>query len=101
MGADAAVPTALVIGVEQETESRIEQRGSREHAGTSTNCSKNQVVCARCHFAGLASGIDCTHWSSSVRSAARASVSDLAERTENRRRGFVGDGNAFVSSAAA
>src|SRR6516165_6721236 len=23
---------------------------------------KNQLVCARCHLAGLASGIDCTSW---------------------------------------
>src|ERR1700682_1353802 len=39
------------------------------------NVAKNQVVWARCHFAGLASGIDCTNWSSGDRGAARRSVS--------------------------
>ena len=29
-----------------------------------TKVSKNHVVCAKCHFAGLASGIGCKAWSS-------------------------------------
>src|SRR5580658_4533618 len=41
----------------------------------SRNSSKNQVVCARCHFVGLASGMDCTHWSSADRAPASLSVS--------------------------
>src|SRR5262249_42617113 len=37
------------------------------------NVSKNHVVCARCHFVGLASGIDWIDWSSGVSgSASRA-----------------------------
>src|ERR1700733_10850396 len=35
----------------------------------STKVSKNHVVCARCHLAGLASGHDCTIMSSGVRVA--------------------------------
>ena len=42
--------------------------------GSSTKVSKNQVVWARCHFAGLASGMDCTAWSSGDSGAASASV---------------------------
>src|SRR5262245_9685364 len=34
--------------------------------------SKNHVVCAKCHFTGLASGIDCTVQSSAERGPARA-----------------------------
>ena len=37
--------------------------------------SKNQLVCARCHFVGLTSGIDWIDWSSGVRLAASASLS--------------------------
>src|SRR3954467_14036523 len=40
----------------------------------STTVSKNQLVCARCHFAGLASGMDCTHWSSSLSGAVNFSL---------------------------
>src|SRR5262245_59717809 len=32
--------------------------------------SKNHVVCARCHFVGLASGMACTPWSSAASGAA-------------------------------
>jgi hypothetical protein len=39
--------------------------------------SKNQVVCAWCHLAGLASGVDCTIWSSAVNEAQIASVVSL------------------------
>ena len=34
-----------------------ERDGNRRTYCDSTNVSKNQVVCARCHFAGLASGM--------------------------------------------
>src|SRR5882672_9603729 len=36
------------------------------------NVSKNQVVCARCHLTGLASGIDCAVQSSADNGPARA-----------------------------
>src|SRR5262245_48140555 len=36
------------------------------------NVSKNHVVCARCHFTGLASGIDCAVQSSAESGPARA-----------------------------
>ena len=49
----------LVVGVEEIAEPLIERPVARR-VGPSTNCSKNQVVCARCHFAGLASGMLCT-----------------------------------------
>src|SRR6188474_2550055 len=42
--------------------------------GSSTNVSKNQLVCARCHFTGLASGIDCAVQSSGDKGAASCSV---------------------------
>src|SRR5262249_15585959 len=42
----------------------------------STNVSKNQVTCARCHFVGDTSGIDCTVWSSGDSGAASSSVLD-------------------------
>src|SRR3569833_3283799 len=38
------------------------------------NVSKNQVVCARCHLTGLASGIDCAQQSSSDKLAASATL---------------------------
>src|ERR1700704_6869933 len=38
------------------------------------NVSKNQLVCARCHLAGLASGQDCTMRSSGLSGAVSASV---------------------------
>src|SRR6056297_1652230 len=44
--------------------------------------SKNQVVCALCHLAGLTSGIDWRFWSSGQRGATRASV---AARTRDKR----------------
>ena len=45
-------------------------------SGPSTKVSKNHVVWARCHLVGLASGIDCTVWSSALSGAASRSVSD-------------------------
>ena len=45
-------------------------------------CSKNHVTCARCHLVGLASGIDCTTWSSADSDAARRSVSARTERKD-------------------
>src|SRR6516225_6273326 len=44
------------------------------------NCSKNQVVWARCHLVGLASAIDWTIWSSGDIKAARCSVSARTAR---------------------
>ena len=66
---------ALVVGVEQHAErgSKGAKRGSKR---SSTKVSKNQVVCARCHLAGLASGMDWT-WQSSADSGA-ASASEAA-----------------------
>ena len=46
----------------------------------SRNCSQNQVTWARCHLAGLASGIDWTSWSSGDSGAARRSVSSRTVR---------------------
>src|SRR4051794_22728766 len=40
----------------------------------STTASKNQLVWARCHLMGLASGIDWMHWSSAESGAARATL---------------------------
>ena len=42
--------------------------------GSRTKRSKNQVTCARCHFVGLTSGIDCTTVSSACKSAINATV---------------------------
>ena len=77
----------LVIGIEQIAESRHRIRDSRCRA-SSRNVSKNQVVCARCHLAGLASGMDCTIWSSAESGAARRSVSarTASKRLTDRRR---------------
>src|ERR1700730_1320298 len=52
----------------------------------SRNCSKNHVECARCHLAGLASGIDCTVSASSQSGAARRSVSARTARKASRQR---------------
>src|SRR5712671_1487100 len=49
--------------------------------------SKNQLVCARCHFVGLTSGIDWIAWSSGERLA--ASASDCCRITANRSRSAV------------
>ena len=55
----AGVPRAGadVIGIEQEGVVGVERLVAPQ-CSPSRNCSKNQVVWARCHFAGLASGID-------------------------------------------
>jgi hypothetical protein len=42
--------------------------------------SKNQVVCARCHLTGLASGMDWAWQSSGDKVAARSTVICLTER---------------------
>jgi hypothetical protein len=46
-----------IVRVEKKRKPFVEDpvRGS---CGTRRNCSKNQVTCARCHLAGLASAID-------------------------------------------
>ncbi len=43
---------------------------SRGRARIRQKRSKNQVVCARCHFVGLVSGMACTTWSSAASGAA-------------------------------
>ena len=61
----------LVVAVEEHAKRGIE----RHEAGlvrSSTKVSKNQVTCARCHLAGLASGIDWT-WQSFGDSGATSS----------------------------
>ena len=64
----------FVVGVENLGIARAK---GRRNPGTraSTNVSKNQLVCARCHLAGLASGIDCATQSSGESGAQSASVS--------------------------
>jgi hypothetical protein len=61
---------------------RIRKAGSKGlndgERRSSRKVSKNHVMCARCHFVGLASGIDCTWQSSAESGAARAR---LASRT--------------------
>ena len=64
----------LVVGVEQHLPRRF-AAADTPASRRSTNCSKNQLVCARCHFAGLASGIDCTIMSSALKPAQRLTVS--------------------------
>jgi hypothetical protein len=55
--------------------------GLREgSARARTNVSKNHVVCARCHFVGLASGIDWIAQSSGDSPATSASVSRRTAR---------------------
>ncbi len=48
-----------VIGIEQKAEALVEHPITGTY-GLRRNCSKNHVVCARCHLVGLASGIDWT-----------------------------------------
>ena len=71
----------LVVAVEQVAEGVVERAAERP----STNVSKNHVVCARCHFAGLASGIDWIAWSST--SAARTRPPSAVARSCNARGG--------------
>ena len=47
-----------IIGIEQEREALVEDLDSPGTFGCNRKVSKNQVVCARCHLIGLASGID-------------------------------------------
>src|SRR5258708_15915975 len=46
----------------------------------STNVSKNQVVCPRCHFAGLASGMLCTRQASASSRLQRPAVNERTAR---------------------
>ena len=65
-GAQRPVANGLVIGVEEVA--KLWMCGSiTVRLGVRRKVSKNQVVWARCHFAGLASGIDCRLWSSMLR----------------------------------
>ena len=75
---------ADVIGIEQEGVVGMKGLVAVE-CSPSRNCSKNQVVWARCHFAGLASGIDWISWSSGDRGAARRSVSSRTVRNASTR----------------
>ena len=68
---------SLVIRVEEQAIFGIEDAISRELSAR-MKVSKNHVVCARCHFAGLASGIDCTMASSAESGSAKRRV---VERT--------------------
>lgn len=61
-GALHARAHGLVVAVEQEVERRSNVGSKR--SPPSTNASKNQLVCARCHLVGLASAIGWTIWSS-------------------------------------
>src|SRR5450759_5157234 len=65
------------------------------------NVSKNQVVCARCHFTGLASGIDWIAQSSADSGAASAQVARRIERNRSPRlpRGAGQGGDRFESGA--
>ena len=73
-----------VIGVEQEREALVETWIARRDSAAAGTVSKNQVVCARCHLVGLASGIDWTIWSSGDSGAARRSVSPRTMRKASR-----------------
>ena len=73
-----AVTDRVVIGVEEEVERRIKRLRTPGRVAARTNVSKNQDVCARCHFAGLPSGIDWI-WQSSLESG-RVSCSVIRER---------------------
>src|SRR5215469_13920333 len=61
--------------------------------------SKNHVVCARCHFVGLASGIDCTERSSAESGSAMISVSLRVWRYWRRSCGS-GDANVWGEDAS-
>ena len=67
------VADAVVVGIEEHPERRIE-RPIAASCGATTNVSKNHAVCARCHLAGLASGIDCSAQSSAESGAVKDSV---------------------------
>ena len=69
--------------------------------GCRIKVSKNQLVCARCHFVGLTSGIDWIAWSSGIRLAARASLCrrTAAKRSHNNCRSTTcGDASTAVSN---
>ena len=60
------LPNGVVIGVKKIAKLRMERPVSGQMLGKN-NVSKNQLVCAMCHLAGLASGQDCTIKSSALR----------------------------------
>ena len=66
-----ALADRVVVGVEEHPEGGVESAIAAQ-SRSSTKVSKNQVVCARCHFTGLASGIDCSAQSSADSGAASA-----------------------------
>jgi hypothetical protein len=57
------VADGVVVRVVKHPEGFVKRLEARSQ-GSRTKVSKNQVVWARCHFTGLASGIDCTQQSS-------------------------------------
>ena len=56
------------------TASKRGSYGRQLREGRSSTCSKNQLVWPRCHFTGLASGMDWASWSSADSGSARRSV---------------------------
>ena len=85
LGADG-----VVIRVEQDPERGIEGAVPGEGSGSSTKVSKNQLVCARCHLTGLASGIDWIVQSSADSGAASAIVAARMARKRDASTAAVG-----------
>ena len=71
-GARMPLADRVVIRVEEGPERGVERPVAAQDGAASTKVSKNQVVCARCHLTGLASGIDCSAQSSADNGAASA-----------------------------
>ena len=73
LGSGVTSADGLVVGVEQEAEALVVRACARVRARTSrrtTSCGRGAT------WSGLASGIDCTVWSSALSGAASRSVSD-------------------------
>lgn len=64
-------PHAVVVAVEQFAVGRVKE-SEAGLMGLQNHCSKNQVLCARCHLAGLASGMDCSWQSSALKPSIRS-----------------------------
>ena len=73
------VAQRVVVGIEEHAICGFEGSVIRTD-GTSTNVSKNHVVCAKCHFTGLASGIDWIAQSSAESGDAREPVNWRIEK---------------------
>ena len=70
----------LIVRVEQDANSGWKRPIAGDRRCSSTKVSKNQLVCARCHFVGLASSIDCAWQSSADSGPRRRSVSPRTSR---------------------